>query len=385
MSQLLPPLSLYAHIPWCVKKCPYCDFNSHAQKQAIDELSYIKRMLEDLRLDAEMAQGRPIDSIFIGGGTPSLFSADSIASLLDGINNIVPIARGAEITLEANPGTAESEKFKGFRKAGINRLSIGIQSFNKTHLQALGRIHDDEQALRAIEFANAANFNSYNLDLMHGLPHQTVDEAIQDIQRAIASEAKHISWYQLTLEPNTEFYQNPPPIPAEERLWDIQEAGMQLLNNAGFNQYEVSAFSQPDFESRHNINYWTFGDYLAIGAGAHGKVTRLNQTSSAIDRIERFHKQRHPKAYADLTKPITAGTTQLSEKELPLEFFMNLFRLKRPTSQTEFSLKTGLPWQAVAPTIKQLEDKELVELSEDSLKLTEVGFIHLNTVLEHFI
>ncbi len=376
----LPKLALYAHIPWCVRKCPYCDFNSHAQKGNIDEASYIARMLDDLRRDTHYAQGRNISSIFIGGGTPSLFSGASIGRLLDGINQLVPIAADAEITLEANPGSAEAQKFKDFRQAGVNRLSIGIQSFNNQHLQRLGRIHDSQQAHRAIDFAQAAQFNSFNLDLMHGLPEQTLEQAIADLEQAIATGTKHLSWYQLTLEPNTEFYHNPPPIPPEERLWDIQEAGFELLATSGFNQYEVSAFSQPGFQSQHNINYWTFGDYLAIGAGAHGKVTLLDE-----QKIIRYHKQRHPKAYQDLTKTTTAGSSTLTEKELPLEYFMNLFRLKGSVQKADFYAKTGLEWQAVEPVLTRLADKGLLTIDSTCIALTELGFIHLNSVLEHFI
>jgi putative oxygen-independent coproporphyrinogen III oxidase len=308
----LPPLSLYIHVPWCVQKCPYCDFNSHQMKADIPEKEYLARLIEDIHADAFQSQQRPIKSIFIGGGTPSLMSADFYQQLLTLINQTVPIEANAEITLEANPGTAEADKFKGFRRAGINRLSMGIQSFNPQHLKVLGRIHDDQQAHRAIEYAIDADFDSFNLDLMHGLPDQSVEQAVNDIETALQYQPKHLSWYQLTIEPNTAFYAAPPKIPEDERLWDIQEAGLEtILKSNRLKQYEVSAYAEPSYESKHNLNYWRFGDYMAIGAGAHGKITEVSESGQLA--IKRFHKQRHPRAYLDLTKPLHAGESILTE------------------------------------------------------------------------
>ena len=269
----LPPLSLYVHIPWCVRKCPYCDFNSHAAGPEIPEQAYIQRLIADLQQDQPWAQGRKLTSIFFGGGTPSLFSAAGIGQIVSAAEKIIGFNEDIEITLEANPGTFEQEKFSGFRSAGINRLSIGIQSFNDAHLTKLGRIHSGNQALSAIDTARTAGFENFNLDLMHGLSGQSLAEASADIQQAIDLGAKHISWYQLTIEPNTEFYSRPPQLPEDDILADIQQMGMALLDEHGFGQYEVSAFAQPGQRSEHNINYWQFGDYLGIGAGAHGKIT----------------------------------------------------------------------------------------------------------------
>ena len=269
----LPPLSLYIHIPWCVRKCPYCDFNSHRSPDDLPEDDYVDALLEDLESDRVHAQGRPLRSIFIGGGTPSLFSPRAYQRLLAGIRHAVPFDDNLEITLEANPGTFEQEKFSAYRAAGINRLSIGIQSFNPLHLQALGRIHDDTEALRAAAIARRAGFDNLNLDLMFGLPGQSRREALDDLRRAADCAPAHLSWYQLTIEPNTEFYRRPPPLPGDDALAAMQEEGQALLARAGYRQYEISAYSQPGRACAHNLNYWTFGDYLGIGAGAHGKLT----------------------------------------------------------------------------------------------------------------
>ena len=295
MSKLqLPPLSLYVHIPWCVQKCPYCDFNSHALKHDIPEQAYIARLLDDLRADLDWVQGRELTSIFIGGGTPSLFSAQAIATLLDKIAQLIPLAKACEITLEANPGTFETERFAGFIDAGVNRLSVGVQSLNVEHLQTLGRIHDPEQARQAARHANHLSLTSFNLDLMHGLPDQTVAGAMHDLAGIIALNPPHISWYQLTIEPNTAFASRPPQLPVEDVLWEIQEEGHAQLVAAGYQQYEVSAYAKPGHQSTHNRNYWTFGDYLGIGCGAHSKITL-----PASGQIIRCEKTKHPKGYLD--------------------------------------------------------------------------------------
>jgi putative oxygen-independent coproporphyrinogen III oxidase len=278
LSLKLPPLSLYIHIPWCVQKCPYCDFNSHGQKgQVLPESEYVSHLLDDLTEDAKLVGARAIHSIFIGGGTPSLFSAQAIQTLLDGVKKRVNLLVDAEITMEANPGTVESQRFADYVKAGITRISIGVQSFQPEKLAALGRIHDENQALNAVKLAKNIDLNSFNLDLMHGLPKQSLEDAMFDLNSAITQQPPHLSWYQLTIEPNTQFHSKPPKLPEDELLWDIQERGDELLKQAGFEQYEISAYSQVGQQCQHNLNYWRFGDYLGIGCGAHGKITLDNK------------------------------------------------------------------------------------------------------------
>nr|MBP8262565.1 radical SAM family heme chaperone HemW [Pseudomonas sp.] len=272
----LPPLSLYVHIPWCVKKCPYCDFNSHAAGPSLPEEAYVDALLADLEAEREQAQGRPLRSIFFGGGTPSLFSAKALGRFLDGAQQRLSFSEDIEITLEANPGTFEQAKFTAYRQLGINRLSIGIQSFQDSKLKALGRIHDGGEAVRAADMARAAGFDNFNLDLMHGLPEQTLEEALADLHLAIAQQPSHLSWYQLTMEPNTQFWSQPPSLPEDDILWDIQEAGQALLAEQGYAQYETSAYARPQRQARHNLNYWTFGDFIGIGAGAHGKLSHAD-------------------------------------------------------------------------------------------------------------
>ena len=283
----LPPLGLYIHLPWCERKCPYCDFNSHEALE-VPQQAYVDALLADLDHDLNLAQGRAVETLFIGGGTPSLFDPDSIARLMEGIGSRLELAPDLEATMEANPGSAEADKFIGFLEAGINRLSLGIQSFADHCLEALGRVHDSQQARAAITMARDAGFNSFNIDLMHGLPGQSVTSAMADLQSAIAFDPPHLSWYQLTIEPNTRFHKHPPPLPEEDLLGDIQDEGEQLLARAGYGQYEVSGYAKPDFQCRHNLNYWTFGDYLGIGAGAHGKIT------FADGQIQRYNKTRQP-------------------------------------------------------------------------------------------
>ena len=293
--QKFPPLSLYVHIPWCVQKCPYCDFNSHAQKGAIPEQEYVQHLIADLEADLEKyqasIQNRPLHSIFIGGGTPSLFSAESIKLLLAEIQRRIPFSENIEITMEANPGTVEAERFKGYVDAGVTRISMGIQSFNDDKLQRLGRIHNAAEAKSAVSLAKVSGLKSFNLDLMHGLPNQTLEEALDDLRQAIKLAPPHLSWYQLTIEPNTMFAYRPPTLPDDDELWDIFEQGHQLLTEAGYQQYETSAYSKPGFQCQHNLNYWRFGDYLAIGCGAHGKLTFSD------GKILRFSKTKHPKGY----------------------------------------------------------------------------------------
>lgn len=372
------PLALYIHIPWCIRKCPYCDFNSHETKQ-IPEAEYLQALLQDLTQDAALAQGREIQSIFFGGGTPSLFAADSYAQLLQDIHAITPLARDAEITLEANPGTFEYQKFKGFRAAGINRLSVGVQSFQPQQLQALGRVHDRDEAMRAIGAAREVGFEKLNIDLMHGLPQQSVQNALADLQQAVDLQPSHLSWYQLTIEPNTVFYSKPPRLPDDELLWEIDQAGKQFIAAQGFAQYEISAYAKPGFECAHNLNYWQFGDYLAIGAGAHGKITDLH---SGV--ITRYNKTRLPKDYLAADKSFTAQQTLIASSELPFEFFMNALRLNQPVAKALFTQRTGLPLATVAQPIADAIRKGLLTETEQHWQTTPQGQLFLNELLQLF-
>lgn len=376
-NSALPPLSLYIHVPWCVKKCPYCDFNSHALAGDIPEDRYLKAILENLASDLALVQGRSIQTVFIGGGTPSLMSPGFYESLFRELREHLVFAEDAEITLEANPGTVEQHRFRGFRATGINRLSIGIQSFNAQRLQALGRIHDDKAAHNAIEAARNAGFDNFNLDLMHGLPGQTPEEALADLEAALAWEPPHLSWYQLTLEPNTEFYSRPPQLPDEDHLWEIYRQGSEYLHQQGFADYEVSAWSRPGMASRHNLNYWMFGDYLALGAGAHGKVTLRT------GEIQRFWKTRQPDAYLNRIGGRTAGSQLIEPDELPLEFLMNALRLTSGVPEDLFTERTGLPLSTVAVKLDQLRKEKLLEPGR--IQTTELGQRYLNSLLERFL
>ena len=387
MSSLrLPPLSLYVHIPWCVRKCPYCDFNSHTNNgDALPENDYVDALLADLATEAsgEKLQGRQLVSIFFGGGTPSLFSAAAIARILDGAEQLIGFAPAIEITLEANPGTVEQQKFKGFRAAGINRLSIGIQSFNDAHLERLGRIHNGAEALSAIGIARQAGFDNINLDLMHGLPEQTPEQAIADLQQAIDLQPEHLSWYQLTIEPNTAFHSHPPLLPVENTLERIQSRGQQLLDSAGFGAYEISAYARPQRQSQHNCNYWQFGDYLGIGAGAHGKITDVNE-----QEILRTRKTRQP---SDYLSRLSTGSDYLAEQfslqaaELPLEFLMNALRLKQGVPTALFTERTAIPLKTITTHWQTLEAKHLVEpLSTGWLRCTALGHRFLDSILAEF-
>lgn len=378
-SHKLPPLALYIHIPWCVKKCPYCDFNSHTSN-VIPERAYVEALLEDLRQDAHLAHGRSITTIFFGGGTPSIFSATAIANILTGVNDIVPIDQGAEITLEANPGTFEQEKFNGFFKAGINRLSIGIQSFNDEKLKALGRIHGAAEAKKAVAVAKEAGFNNINLDLMFGLPDQTLEQALQDLQTAIALKPTHLSWYQLTIEPNTIFYHKTPILPEDDDIWTIQEQGQHLLQSHDYSQYEISAYATPGKRCNHNLNYWQFGDYLAIGAGAHGKTT-CPETGA----ITRWRKTRLPKDYLDNTKTYTAELSTLLESDAIFEFFLNGFRLNQGVDLTQFESRTTAPLARIQAPLKTAIDKGLITLLNNQAAPTPLGLRYLNDLQAIFL
>ncbi|WP_108649343.1 radical SAM family heme chaperone HemW [Dongshaea marina] len=371
----LPPLSLYVHIPWCVRKCPYCDFNSHAQKEALPEKAYVDALLADLRQDLPMAEGRGLHSIFIGGGTPSLFSPDAITRLLDGINQQLTISDKTEITMEANPGTTEAERFIGYRKAGVNRLSIGIQSFDEKKLQALGRIHSPGQAITAANQAREC-FDELNLDLMHGLPDQSPGQALDDLRQALALTPTHLSWYQLTIEPQTQFWFKPPTLPDEDALCDIEEQGKELLAEHGFTQYEISAYAKQGHQCRHNLNYWRFGDYLGIGCGAHGKLTLPEQ-----NRVIRTSKIKHPKGYLDPQRSFTDSSWQIEPEELAIEYFMNRLRLFEAIPKQEYLAFTGQSLDKVKQPFTKAIEEGLLEEGAEHWRLTTRGQRYLNRLL----
>ena len=378
----LPPLSLYIHIPWCVQKCPYCDFNSHGQKQQVlPETEYVSHLLDDLTEDVKLVGNRAIHSIFIGGGTPSLFSPQAIHTLLKGVKKRVNLLADAEITMEANPGTVESQRFVDYVKAGITRISIGIQSFQPEKLTALGRIHDENQALKATKLAKSIGLNSFNLDLMHGLPKQSLEDAMFDLNTAITQQPPHLSWYQLTIEPNTQFHSKPPKLPEDELLWDIQEQGDDLLRQAGFEQYEISAYSQAGQQCQHNLNYWRFGDYLGVGCGAHGKITLANE-----NKIIRTVKVKHPKGYMDLTRSYTSEKKVVTKQDLPFEFFMNRFRLLEPCPKSDYASFTGIPLDnATKQNLETAITRGLLVESSDEWQVTPLGRRYLNTLLEMMV
>ena len=375
----VPPLSLYVHLPWCVRKCPYCDFNSHAAGPELPEEAYVDALLADLDADLGAAHGRELTSIFFGGGTPSLFSARALGRLLDGVNRRLDFAADIEITLEANPGTFEQAKFVDYRALGINRLSIGVQSFQSDQLQALGRIHDGAEAIRAAAMARRAGFDNFNLDLMHGLPGQDVEGALADLRQAIALEPTHLSWYQLTVEPNTVFWSQPPEIPEDDILWDIQEAGQALLAGAGFAQYETSAYARDGRRARHNLNYWSFGDFLGIGAGAHAKL------SDPAGVIRRSWKTRLPKDYLAADKPFQAGERVLEAAELPFEFMMNALRLTGGVPAELFEQRTGLPLGSIEEACAAARGAGLLDEDVRILGPTARGQLFLNDLLQHFL
>ncbi len=373
----LPPLSLYIHIPWCVQKCPYCDFNSHALKGEVPHDDYVQHLLSDLDADAPWAQGREVKTIFIGGGTPSLLSGPAMQTLLDGVRARLNLAADAEITMEANPGTVEADRFVDYQRAGVNRISIGVQSFSEAKLTRLGRIHGPEEAKRAARLATGLGLRSFNLDLMHGLPDQTLEEALDDLRQAIALNPPHLSWYQLTIEPGTLFGSRPPVLPDDDSLWEIFEQGHQLLTAAGYLQYETSAYAKPGYQCQHNLNYWRFGDYLGIGCGAHGKVTFPD------GRILRTAKTRHPRGYMQGTYRDRQHEVETADK--PFEFFMNRFRLLEPAPRAEFTRYTGLDESAIRPQLERALALNYVIESTDAWQITEHGKLFLNSLLELFL
>ena len=381
MSRPLPPLSLYVHLPWCVKKCPYCDFNSHGLKGALPENAYVDALLRDLHQDLPRVTGREIQTVFFGGGTPSLFSADSIGRFLEGVRARIPLARAAEITLEANPGTVERGRFAAYREVGINRLSIGIQSFDPKKLEVLGRIHSAEEACDAVEEAHAASLSNFNLDLMYGLPRQSVEEAEADVERAMALMPAHISHYQLTLEPNTLFAAHPPLLPEEELIWAMQQRSQELLASRGYEQYEVSAYAQPGRRARHNLNYWRFGDYLGVGAGAHAKLT------DAQGRVTRLWKLKHPEAYLESagTPKSIGGISDVSGADLAFEFMLNRLRLVDAFSAADFEAATSLSVEYIAPGVGRAVKLGLLESVTEGWRVTARGQNYLNDLQSFFL
>ncbi|MGE8625248.1 radical SAM family heme chaperone HemW [Acinetobacter schindleri] len=384
MTDLNPaaiPLSLYIHMPWCVRKCPYCDFNSHAVpdgKLSLDlEQEYLHALVEDFKTQVDFAQGRQIHSVFIGGGTPSLISAQGYQWLFSQLKALLPFEECCEITLEANPGTVEHDPFAGYLAAGINRLSIGVQSFNTEHLKKLGRIHSNEDAISAIAHAKEAGFERINVDLMHGLPEQTLEQALNDLKLAVENGATHISWYQLTIEPNTVFFRTQPILPVDEVLEEIQEQGEAYLKAQGFINYEVSAWRK-ELPSAHNLNYWQFGDYLSIGAGAHGKVTQA-------DGVYRFQKTRLPKDYLAKVPAEHLQFKRIEAEDMPFEFMMNALRLNNGVAAKLYAERTGLSLDGLNALLTSLRQRKLMVEDPERLACTEQGHVFLNSVLEEFL
>jgi len=376
------PLSLYIHFPWCVRKCPYCDFNSHEAPGPIPEVAYVDALLADLQQELPAVWGRPVRSIFIGGGTPSLMSPEGLDRMLSQLRALLGFGPEVEITLEANPGTVEQQRFTEFRAAGVNRLSIGIQSFDKDKLQRLGRIHSRDEAIRAAEAAHAAGFDNFNLDLMFGLPDQNEAQAQADVQQAIALAPSHISYYQLTIEPNTAFAHRPPVVPEDDVLWAMQCRGQETLAAAGYVQYEVSAHAREGARCQHNLNYWQFGDYLGIGPGAHGKITHAGE-----GRVERNWKQRHPQQYLQTAggAEMIAGRRELARDDLALEFMMNALRLTQGFDSRLFQDHTGLPLSVLARSLERAVAMGLIEWQPQRILPTERGRNYLNELLQLFM
>ena len=375
----LPPLSLYVHFPWCVRKCPYCDFNSHEAGSELPEDAYLDALRADLEQSLPLVWGRRIVSVFIGGGTPSLMSAQGLDRLMSDIRSLLPLEAGAEITMEANPGTFETEKFRSYAASGINRLSIGIQSFNTRHLQALGRIHDGDDARRAIEIAQQS-FGNFNLDLMYALPGQTMDEAAADLEAALAFAPPHLSLYHLTLEPNTVFAKYPPELPDDDDSAAMQELIAERMRAAGYEHYEVSAFARSGRRARHNLNYWEFGDYLGIGAGAHSKL-------SFPHRAVRQARYKQPATYIEQANAGNAihEEHEIGREEMGFEFMLNALRLTEGFASRLFMERTGLPQQLIEPALQKAESKGLLEVDFKSIRPTKLGQRFLNDLQQMFL
>lgn len=381
--QLLPsPLTLYVHYPWCVRKCPYCDFNSHSVDKGRDEAAYFAALKTQLEQVLPQIWGRKVHAVFFGGGTPSLMAAEALADFLSHARALLGFGAEVEITLEANPGTAEAAKFSAFRDAGVNRLSLGVQSFNDRHLQVLGRIHDSAEAHQAIEMAQVAGFDNFNIDLMFALPQQTVAEALEDVQQALRHQPMHLSHYQLTLEPNTHFYRQPPQgIPDDETAFEMQQQCGQLLNEAGFQRYEVSAWAKPHRQCQHNVNYWRYGDYIGLGAGAHGKLTFAER-----GEIWRSHMPASPGAYmAAMQRGEQGRLWQVEQAERSFEFMLNRLRLFAPFTLAEFEAATGCAQETILPVLAHWQEKGALVLAGDTLSLTEQGRWFINEIVADFM
>lgn len=379
----LPPLSLYIHIPWCIRKCPYCDFNSHAvgAEASLPEQRYLDSLEEDLTQSIASAQDRKLTSVFFGGGTPSLVSEKTIYQCIEMADRLIGLDADAEITLEANPATFEQEKFLGFREAGVNRLSIGAQSFNDEHLKSLGRLHDAEEAKTALQIARNTGFENVNIDLMYGLPKQTTQDAMADLQQAISLKPDHISWYELTIEPNTEFFRHPPKTPSDSIMDDMSATGIEILQNAGYEQYEVSAYARDGKYCSHNLNYWRFGDYLGIGAGAHEKITVLDDQEEN-QKIVRRNKTRQPEHYTNRIGSYAAQESNIETQDLAFEFCMNALRLKDGVDSDCFESYTGMELSELNTRLGRQIAIGAVEPILDRIKTTNYGFKYLNTVLQ---
>ncbi len=370
-------LGLYVHLPWCVRKCPYCDFNSHQKPAVLPEAAYVQALCRDLRQEAQRYIGAaPITSVFFGGGTPSLFSAAALAEILHVARECFAFAVDVEVTLEANPGAVEHDEFSAYREAGINRISLGVQSLDDSRLHKLGRVHSSADVYQAVDAMRASGFDNYNIDIMHGLPDQSLQGALADLQQACDLSPTHLSWYQLTIEPNTQFALKPPILPQEETLVDIESQGKRLLKQANYQQYEVSAYSlNHAYPCRHNLQYWQFGDYIGVGAGAHGKCTQPE-----TGQIVRYWKQRHPKTYLAATS-VLGGERELSAEELPLEFMLNACRLTQGFPLALFEMTTHLDRSVVTPALAKAQQQNLVVLDNGHVHLTAKGQKFLNTLL----
>jgi len=377
-----PPLSVYVHLPWCVRKCPYCDFNSHVAPSRLPAKDYIRALIADLEQDLPLVWGRPISSVYFGGGTPSLFSASHFATLLSELRARLDFRPDVEITLEANPGTVEHDSFTAYAEAGINRVSLGVQSFSDKLLKSIGRIHGRAEIDQALQSLSRAGISNFNIDLMYALPGQTLAHSNYDVESAIAAGPTHISYYQLTIEPNTAFAAQPPALPVDDLAWDMQQAGMDLLATAGYGQYEISAFALPGMQSRHNMNYWRYGDFLAVGAGAHGKITL-----PADGVVQRYVRHRHPRRY--LKGPENgdwlAEKRVVTDDERAFDFFLNQLRLKQGVYIEDFGPRTGLPWKVVEKRVQMAIDTGLLEIKQKRLKPTRLGWGFVNDIQQIFL
>lgn len=374
----MKPISLYIHIPWCIQKCPYCDFNSHKLNDEMNEELYIDCLIIDANAHLPKIASRQVNSVFIGGGTPSLFSAKALDRLLNHLSDKLHFSKTIEVTLEANPGTVEQQRFKDYFSIGINRLSLGVQSFQDDKLKRLGRIHDANEAIKAIASIKKAGFNNFNIDIMHGLPDQSVDDALFDIQTALTFEPNHLSWYQLTIEPNTVYYKKPPLLPNEETLQKIEQDGLSLLEDHGLKRYEISAYAKKDWQSQHNLNYWRFGDYLGIGAGAHSKLTDNKNI------VSRHWQVRQPKDYMDTSKSFIANKKILNEQEIIFEYMMNVLRLYEKSSLADFENITNVSSEKISRQLDEAKQKGFLK-DADFIETTDRGKLFLNDLLELFM